>query len=185
MKIHRYALVLLTALLSGCAAQVLHSQKSNAPTGDISKIDVIFVSKVSKSSHQQALGMKVVEKLPNAFIENGIVSEAKNLPPAEIPINPVEYPNVFGTNNNSNFILLITPIWVETSCRGICSSRFRVRTDLIKSRTNKVFWSATIDLPYPEFRGSNYSGVAIELTKTVLERLQADGFLPQKSKEKT
>lgn len=173
-------LTLLT-LLSGCAADVLYSHKSSAPVGDVSRINVIFVGSNVQKDPAQVLGLNISEKFPLIFSANGIDSEAKSLPPAEIPNAPSEYRTLFSAKSDAGLILHMKPIATATQCYGGCFvSMFRIQTNLTRAQTGKLVWTATIDLPNNETRWSNDSAVAEKFANTILERLRIDRVIPPK-----
>lgn len=174
-------IIVLILLLSGCAANVLYSRRSSAPVGDVSRINVIFVSSNARTDSIHTLGLKIAEKFPLVFSANEIASEAKSLPPAEIPNSPAEYRQLFSKTSDTGLILYINPISATTNCYGGCVSQFRVQTNLFRAQAGTLLWSAMIDLPYPDTRWSGYSGVAEKFANTLLERLRVDGVIPSKT----
>lgn len=173
IKLEKYLFIVVLFFLTGCAADVLYSQKRSPMVDPVSRINILFVGK-----RDDPLGVKVAEMFPKIFSDNGLMSEAKNLPNAEIPSNRSKFSSVFSNNSDGGLVLLITPISTLTNCYGGCVSRFRVRTELIGTQKGNVFWIAEIDLPFPETRWSDYSGVAGKFANSVLERLRTDAVLP-------
>jgi hypothetical protein len=169
-----------TLLLSGCASEVIHSYKSATLVEPVSRINVVFAGSHVQTDAIQVFGLKVSEKLQTAFSAIGIASEAKTLPPSEIPNSRVEYRQLFSRPANEGLILSLIPGASSAQCYGNgCTSTFQVKAYLFRAQTGALIWNATVDMANSKISGYA-SNAADSLSKLVFERLKTDGIISSK-----
>lgn len=181
MNVKRLCLAAAFALmLAGCASEVIHSYKSATLVEPVSRINVVFAGSHVQTDAIQVFGLKVSEKLQAAFSAIGIASEAKTLPPSEIPNSRVEYRQLFSRPANEGLILSLIPGASSAQCYGNgCTSTFQVKAYLFQAQTGALVWNATVDMTNSRISGYA-SNAADSLSKLVFERLKTDGIISSK-----
>lgn len=147
---HRFAAMLVIAILYGCAPSMVASKKISSYSGTISQLAIAVAepsqakvrasgtyagSAQSKTSAAVAsLNRALQNSLPNYFSAKGLSSKLVT----EAERTSAEY------SHN----LVITPVSASASCYyASCQAMVRIATVMQDSRTKQIVWVGTFDIP--------------------------------------
>lgn len=197
MRFLASALLLLAALLTGCATTVVESKKVNNLLAPPESVTFIWSSaKEPKTSHLPALGGRLLLAPPAetfwkaypgeylAFAETlrPLLAAQASLRP-ELVVLPAGHAQgqldaVLQQVRKRSAVVLMYPEAVTSYCDPGCYA-FKVRVNYLSAAQRKLVWTGLVDLRPKNNHHDSFEPIAREFTGIVLRQLAGQQLLPR------